>query len=78
MISLSTEMRDWLIKVAEATGHSESALVNAALTEYLGDLEDVQIAGSRLALVRAGLSLPIPLEDVTQAHGTDKDDVAAT
>lgn len=55
MISLSQEIRDRLIELAEAIGRSESALVQAALTEYLGDLEDLHIADQRLALTRAGL-----------------------
>jgi RHH-type rel operon transcriptional repressor/antitoxin RelB len=68
-IQLPPELEERLDRLARATGRSKSDHAREAIAEYIGDLEDAQLAEQRLQDLRAGRSETIPLEDVMKRYG---------
>jgi len=68
-IPLPADIEERLERLAQATGRSKSDHVREAIIEYLGDLEDAQLAEDRLKELRAGRSDTVPLEDVMKRYG---------
>jgi RHH-type rel operon transcriptional repressor/antitoxin RelB len=65
---LPPEIEIRLEKLADATGRTKAFYARQAISEYLGDLEDIYLAEQRAADIRAGLTQTIPLEDVTKSY----------
>jgi RHH-type rel operon transcriptional repressor/antitoxin RelB len=55
--------------MAAETGRTKSFYAREAFIEYIGDLEDLYLAESRLADLRSGATQSISLEDVITKHG---------
>ena len=68
-INLPADLEERLERLAQATGRSKSDHAREAIIEYLGDLEDAQLAEDRLNQLRAGRSDAVPLEDVMKRYG---------
>lgn len=54
---------------AKATGRSKESYLQAAIVEYLGDLEDFYLAERRLADVQAGRTGTVSLAEVERDLG---------
>ena len=68
-IRLPAEIERRLEALAEATGRTKTFYAREAILEHMDDLEDIYLAESRLADIRAGRSTTIPMEDVMREHG---------
>jgi RHH-type transcriptional regulator, rel operon repressor / antitoxin RelB len=68
-IRLPEEIENRLNALAKETGRSKSFYVREAILEHLDDLEDLYLAGKRLADIRAGRSSTVSLEEVMKRHG---------
>ena len=68
-LRLPPELEKRLDDLAEATGRTKSFYARQAIVEYIGDLEDVYLAESRLEDLRAGRSETISLNDLMKRHG---------
>lgn len=68
-IRLPKEIEDRLEALATATGRTKTFYVREAILEYIDDLEDLYLAERELEEVRAGRSIPVPLEDVMKQYG---------
>ena len=63
-IKLPPEIERRLAALAMAAGRSESDYVHDVLVEYLGDIEDNEIAERRMKEIQAGRSRTYTLEEV--------------
>ena len=70
-LRLPPEIEDRLETLAQRTGRSKSYYAREAILEHLGDLEDIYLAGQRLADLRAGRSDTVPLADVMKQYGLE-------
>jgi RHH-type transcriptional regulator, rel operon repressor / antitoxin RelB len=70
-IKLPEDIEARLCRLAREAGRSEAEYAAEVLIEYLGDLEDLRIAESRLEDIRAGRSRTIPLDEVMRQYGMD-------
>lgn len=68
-IRLPEEVDSRLDNLAARTGRTKAFYVNAAIAEYLDELEDVFLAEKRLEDIRAGRSKPVALADVMKRYG---------
>ena len=55
-IDLPQELEDRLNALAASTGRPAASVVQEAIIEYIGDLDDAAIAEARLADIRTGRS----------------------
>ena len=55
--------------LAALTGRTKAFYVNAAVAEYLDELEDVYLAEKRLEEIRSGRSKPVALATVMKRYG---------
>lgn len=70
-IRLPPEVEKRLEALARATGRTKTFYAREAILEHLDDLEDVYLAEQRLSDIRAGVTQPVPLEDVMMRHGME-------
>jgi len=70
-IRLPEEIEERLNSLAKETGRTKTYYVREAVIEHLDDLEDVYLAERRLANIRSGKSIPIPLNDVMKRYGLE-------
>jgi RHH-type transcriptional regulator, rel operon repressor / antitoxin RelB len=70
-IRLPDDVSARLQNLAELTGRSKTFYMIEAIKEYIEDIEDVYLAESRLADLRAGKSKTIPLAEVMKQYGMD-------
>ena len=63
-LRLPDEIFQRLDRLADRTGRSKTFYMQAAIQEYLDDLEDLYLAEQRLIDIRAGKSQTVPLEEV--------------
>ena len=70
-VRLDPEIQARLTALAKATGRTKAFYVRQAILEHLDDLEDIYLAERRLEDIRAGRSVPVPLEEVLKDHGLD-------
>jgi RHH-type transcriptional regulator, rel operon repressor / antitoxin RelB len=70
-IRLPEEIEERLNSLAKETGRTKTYYVREAIIEHLDDLEDVYLAERRLANIRSGKSIPIPLNDVMKRYGLE-------
>lgn len=70
-IRLPEEIEERLNSLAKETGRTKTYYVREAIIEHLDDLEDVYLAERRLANIRSGKSIPIPLNDVMKRYGME-------
>ena len=73
-VRLDAEILARLTALAKATGRTKAFYVRQAIQEHLehlDDLEDIYLAERRLEDIRAGRSVPVPLEEVLKDHGLD-------
>lgn len=63
------EMR--LSALAASTGRTKTFYAREAIVEYIDDLEDLYLAESRLADLRAGKTQTVALEDVMKRYGLE-------
>ncbi|MDM7323027.1 MAG: DUF6290 family protein [Gammaproteobacteria bacterium] len=70
-VRLPAGLKARLEALAKATGRSKSVLVREALLECLEDWEDLALAKSRLADIRAGRSSTCTLDELMQADASD-------
>ncbi|MDD3609259.1 MAG: DUF6290 family protein [Halothiobacillaceae bacterium] len=68
-IRLPAEIESRLDALAKATGRTKTYYAREAILEYLDDMEDLYLAEQRLADIRAGRSLTLPLDDVMKQYG---------
>ena len=68
-LKLPDEVVDRLDNLAKLTGRSKTFYMIEAITEHLGDLEDLYLAEQRLIDLKAGRSKTHTLEDVERALG---------
>ena len=68
-IRLSAEIEERLAALAERTGRTKTFYAREAIEKHIDDLEDLYLAETELAKVRAGRSKPLPLAEVMKAHG---------
>ena len=68
-IRLPPEIEQRLESLAAATGRTKTYYAREAILEHIGDLEDIYLAGQRLADIRAGRVKAIALKDVMKKHG---------
>lgn len=70
-VALPQDLEERLNALATAAGRPAASVVEAAVTEYLSDLEDAAIAEARLADIQAGRSRTVSLEEVERSLGLD-------
>ncbi len=63
------EMR--LAALAASTGRTKTFYAREAILEYIDDLEDLYLAESRLADLRAGKTKAVDLQDVMKRYGLE-------
>ena len=68
-IRLPEEIEKRLDALAKETGRTKSYYARQAILEHLDDLEDIYLAEQRLADIRAGRVMTIPLEEVMKEYG---------
>ena len=68
-IELSPAVEERLDRLASRTGLSTSSYVEQEVLNHLEELEDNEIAESRLADLAEGRTSTIALEDVMREHG---------
>jgi RHH-type transcriptional regulator, rel operon repressor / antitoxin RelB len=68
-IELPEEVSERLDQLSERTGRSRSDYLLDAITEHLGEMEDLYIAEQRMIEHRAGLSKSYTLDEVEQRLG---------
>jgi RHH-type transcriptional regulator, rel operon repressor / antitoxin RelB len=68
-LKLPDEVVDRLDNLAKLTGRSKTFYMIEAITEHLGDLEDLYLAEQRLIELKAGRSKTHTLEDVERTLG---------
>jgi RHH-type rel operon transcriptional repressor/antitoxin RelB len=68
-IRLPPEIKARLEALAKSTGRTKSYYIQEALLEYLGDLEDLYLAETRLRKMRAGQTRTVPLCRVMKRPG---------
>ena len=70
-LRLPDEISQRLNRLADRTGRSKTFYMQAAILEYLDDLEDLYLAEQRLIDIRAGKSQTVPLEEVMERYGLE-------
>ena len=70
-LRLPPEIEQRLDALSKLTGRSKSYYAREAIMEHLDDLEDIYLAEQRLADLRAGRSVAVPLADVMKQYGLD-------
>lgn len=70
-IQLPEDLDTRLDELAATSGRPKSDYILEALNEYIGDLEDIQIAEQRLADHRAGRTTAVTLEEVMRNLGLE-------
>lgn len=68
-ITLPPEIEKRLDQLEKATGRAKMSLVEEAIIEYLGDLEDLYPAEEELRNIREGRSSTTPLSEVMKRYG---------
>lgn len=68
-ITLPPEIEKRLDQLEKATGRAKMSLVEEAIIEYLGDLEDLYLAEEELRNIREGRSSTTPLSEVMKRYG---------
>ncbi len=71
VVDLPQEVSDRLNELSERTGRSTTEYVVEAVTEHLGELEDLYLAEERLTKHRAGLSQSFDLDEVEKRLGLE-------
>ena len=70
-LRLPDEISQRLDRLADRTGRSKTFYMQAAILEYLDDLEDLYLAEQRLIDIQAGKSQAVPLEEVMERYGLE-------
>jgi len=68
-IRLPDKIEKRLDRLAKRTGRTKTYYAREAILQHLDDLEDIYLAEKRLAEIRAGRVLTIPLEKVMRRYG---------
>jgi len=68
-INLSPEIEKRLEQLEKATGRTKTSFLEEAITEYLGDLEDLYLAEQELTDIKEGRSSTKPLSEVMKRYG---------
>ena len=68
-LRLPEDISNRLQVIAKRTGRSKTSYMIEAITEKLGDLEDLYLAEKRLSANRAGKSKTYTLEEVERSLG---------
>jgi RHH-type rel operon transcriptional repressor/antitoxin RelB len=70
-LRLPVDIEQRLDALAKATGRTKSYYAREAILEHLDDLEDIYLAGERLADVKAGRSSTVGLDEMIRRHGLE-------
>jgi len=70
-IRLPPEIEARLDTLARKTGRTKTFYVREAILEHLADLEDLHLAGQRLAALRAGKSGTVALAKLLKRYGVE-------
>lgn len=70
-VRLSKDLEARLDRLAKETGRTKTYYVREAITEHLGEMEDVYLAQQVLERVRAGQEDTVALEDLIQDYGVE-------
>ncbi len=70
-IRLPEDIEERLNALAEKTGRTKTYYAREAILEYLDTLEDIYLAEERYEDIRAGKSIPMPLEKVMKHYGME-------
>lgn len=70
-VRLSKDLEARLDRLAKETGRTKTYYVREAITEHLGEMEDVYLAQQVLERVRAGKEGTVALEDLIQDYGLE-------
>jgi RHH-type rel operon transcriptional repressor/antitoxin RelB len=68
-IRLPERIEKRLDRLAKRTGRTKTYYAREAILQHLDDLEDIYLAEKRLAEIRGGRVLTIPLEKVMRRYG---------
>ena len=70
-IQLPSDVENRLAQLAHLTGRSKTFYVREAVLEHLDDLEDLYLAESELAEIRAGRAITTSLAEVMKRYGME-------
>jgi RHH-type rel operon transcriptional repressor/antitoxin RelB len=70
-VRLPPDIERRLDDLARRTGRSKNAYVAEAVIEYIGDLEDADLARQRLDDIHAGKEKTASLSELMAQHGMD-------
>ena len=70
-VRLPTDIEARLTALSAQTGRSKTYYVTEAICEHLDDLEDIYLAERELIEVRAGRSVPVPLQQIMTDYGLE-------
>ena len=70
-LNLPPELERRLDALEKATGRSKQAVLEEAIAEYVGDLEDFYLAEKESRDISEGKSSARPLADVMRKYGLD-------
>ena len=68
-INLPPELEKRLDALEKATGRSKTAVLEEAIAEYIGDLEDLYLAENEAQNIIEGRSSTRPLAEIMKKHG---------
>ena len=67
-INLPPDLERRLDAIERATGRSKAAVLEEAIAEYIGDLEDLYLAEKESENIREGRSSTKPLAEIMRNH----------
>jgi RHH-type transcriptional regulator, rel operon repressor / antitoxin RelB len=70
-VHLPPDIEQRLDELAKRTGRPKGEFAREAIIEYLGDLEDANLARQRMDDIRAGRGKPVPLSELMAEYGLD-------
>ena len=70
-LNLPPELEKRLEALERATGRSKSSVLEEAIAEYVGDLEDLYLAEVESRAIKDGSSSTRPLADIMKRYGLE-------
>jgi RHH-type transcriptional regulator, rel operon repressor / antitoxin RelB len=70
-LNLPPELEKRLDAIVKATGRSKNSVLEEAVAEYVGDIEDLYLAEQESVAIKEGRSTTKPLADIMKQYGLD-------
>ncbi|MDB5551546.1 MAG: TraY protein [Rhizobium sp.] len=70
-LNLPPELEKRLDAIEKATGRSKNSVLEEAIAEYVGDIEDLYLAEQESVAIKEGRSTTRPLVDIMKQYGLD-------